>query len=95
MSFGFPIKSHPIQKQNFLYLHGYHNKLPPNGGDNCTKYEKIPDNEFSKQRPKELFKKQSLIIKVIISSDCFSRIGFEILNKKQLDLICPRLDFVL
>ena len=30
MSFGFPIKSHPIKK-NSLYMHGHPNKLPPNG----------------------------------------------------------------
>ena len=42
----------------------------------------------------EVFKKQLLIIKVIISSDCFSRIGLEILSRKELDFICPRLDFV-
>ena len=40
----------------------------------------------------EVFKKQLLIIKVIISSDCFPEQGFEILHKKQLDFICPRLD---
>ena len=33
MSFGFPIKSHPIQKKS-LYMHGHPNKLPPNGGYN-------------------------------------------------------------
>ena len=32
MSFGFPIKFHPIQK-NSLHIHGHPNKLPPNGGD--------------------------------------------------------------
>ena len=32
MSFGFPIKSHPIQKKS-LYIHGHPNKVPPNGGD--------------------------------------------------------------
>ena len=42
----------------------------------------------------EVFKKQLLIMKVIISSHCFSRMGFEILSKKQLEFICPRLDFV-
>ena len=31
ISFGFPIKSHPIQKKS-LYIHGHPNKLPPNGG---------------------------------------------------------------
>ena len=31
MSFGFPIKSHPIQKN--LYIHRHPNKLPPNGGN--------------------------------------------------------------
>ena len=37
MFFGFPIKSHPIQKKS-LYIHNRHlNKLPPNEGDKTQK----------------------------------------------------------
>ena len=46
------------------------------------------------QSSKEL-EMQLLIIKVIMSSNAaFLEYGFEIQNKKQLDFICPGLDFV-